>query len=123
MLDKRQIKRVPVLSNGKVIGLVSRSNLIQALAGQRGIKPSLSSKDDQQLRQRVIDEIEDGARVSVPFVNVIVTNGTVDLRGSVGSKVEKTAVRVAAETIAGADNVSDYISIWSPALRTVLWGA
>jgi len=121
LLDRRHIKRVPVVSNGRIIGIVSRSNLIQALAGRHGIRTAKSNGDDRQLRQRIIDEIGDGARISVPFVNVIVTDGMVELRGNVSSNLDKAAVRVAAESIAGREKVSDHVSVWSASARAVLW--
>ena len=44
VMEKRRIKRVPVVENGKVVGIVSRANLMYALASlARDAKPSASA--------------------------------------------------------------------------------
>lgn len=119
-LERRHVKRVPVVAGGNLVGIVSRANLIQALAGTP-TPPLAKSDDDRALRQRVTDAIEADVRSLEPFLNVIVKDGKVDLWGAVESENEKKAVRIAAEVVAGKANVRDHVGVLSPTERSVLW--
>ena len=122
ILEKRHIKRVPVVAGDKLVGLVSRANLVQALAAHRGIEPLAKGDDDRKLRKRIIDAIDKDVRITVPFISVIVKDGKVELWGGVGSDAEKKAIRIAAENIAGKGTVTDHVGVLSPSTRAVLWG-
>jgi CBS domain-containing protein len=110
ILEKNRIKRVPVVKNGKIVGIVSRANLLQALASMRkqieGITPS-----DSIIRERVIEKLKAEPWARPSLINVIVQNGTVDLWGVVDSQTEKKAVRVAAEITPGVTAVNDNLII------------
>ncbi len=88
VLEKHGIKRVPVIENGRLVGIVSRANLVQALA-TRGL-----------------------AFVDV-VVDVIVDHGVVNLWGVVRNEEEKNAIRVAAEGTPGVQAVNDYLRVYS----------
>ncbi len=110
ILEKNRIKRVPVVKNGKIVGIVSRANLLQALASMRkeieGVTPS-----DSVIRERVIEKLKAEPWARPSLINVIVQNGTVDLWGVVDSQTEKKAVRVAAEITPGVTAVNDNLII------------
>jgi CBS domain-containing protein len=110
ILEKNRIKRVPVVKDGKIVGIVSRANLLQALASMRkqieGITPS-----DAVIRERVIERLKAEPWARPSLINVIVQNGTVDLWGVVDSQTEKQAVRVAAEVTPGVTAVNDNLII------------
>ncbi len=110
ILEKNRIKRVPVVKDGKIVGIVSRANLLQALASMRkqieGITPS-----DAVIRERVIEKLKAEPWARPSLINVIVQNGTVDLWGVVDSQTEKKAVRVAAEVTPGVTAVNDNLII------------
>src|ERR1700736_5901937 len=82
LLERHRIKRVPVLYDGELLGIVSRANLVKALASvpkEAGVKPVAA---DQSIREAVLKEL--GAhRWAVPAENVIVNEGTVHLWGVV----------------------------------------
>jgi CBS domain-containing protein len=112
MLERHRIKRVPIVENGKLVGIVSRANLLQALATlRREIQVESSNVVDATLRDRVYSEITGHLLASVAQVNVVVHDGVVELWGDAGSHDEKNAIRVAAETIPGVRRVEDYIAI------------
>ncbi|HXF86981.1 MAG TPA: CBS domain-containing protein [Xanthobacteraceae bacterium] len=110
ILERNRIKRVPVVKDGKIVGIVSRANLLQALASLRkqieGITPS-----DAVIRERVIEKLKAEPWARPSLINVIVQNGTVDLWGVVDSQTEKKAVRVAAEVTPGVTAVNDNLII------------
>jgi CBS-domain-containing membrane protein len=111
LLERHRIKRVPIVQNGKVIGIVSRANLIQALATfrRRALEPQPIT--DVELREKVISRLKSEPWVRSNLVNVTVTDGTVDLWGIVDSAVEKQALRVAVETVPNVKAVNDNVIV------------
>lgn len=113
LLEKNRIKRVPILKAGKVVGIISRANLIQALASIA--KPSLPEvkADDANVRERILAQFKVQPWTKPWMLNVVVHDGIVDLWGVVDSQAEKKAVRVATETIPGVRLVNDHLQMWS----------
>ena len=111
LLEKHRIKRVPIVENGKLVGIVSRANLLQGLAALRRDIPVESRVEDSVLRERVLSEIRSKLWASASQINVIVHDGAVELWGGVDLLDEKDALRVAAELTPGVRTVADYIGI------------
>jgi CBS-domain-containing membrane protein len=109
LLEKHRIKRVPVVTNGKIAGIVSRANLIQALV--RDARVSVASVDDQTLHSNIIDQLRTKPWVDPSTINVIVNNGTVELWGIVDSETEKDAIRVAVEVTPGVRQVANKLVV------------
>jgi CBS domain-containing protein len=109
-LEKNGIKRVPVVDNGKLVGIVSRANLVQALAClyKRAVPATV---DDAQLRANVVAQLEQQSWTHPSLLNVLVHDGTVELWGIVDSATEKKAVRVAAEVTPGVKSVTDNLQV------------
>jgi len=116
LMEEHNIKRVPILDNGKVVGIVSRANLLQALADCNDDTEWLES--DRVLRQRIIDGLKDTPWASRPFT-VVVDNGRAGLRGYVFSQDEKAAVRVAAEATPGVRDVTDDLQVLPPNIAAI----
>lgn len=118
LLERRRIKRVPVLDEGRLVGIVSRANLLQGLVAQReGPAPSAADRDIQAALLAALDE----AGVRTRFVNVVVAEGIAHLWGAVESPEEKDAARVAAENTAGVRRVEDNLGVLPPGTRAMLW--
>jgi CBS domain-containing protein len=111
LLERHRIKRVPIVRNGKVAGIVSRANLIQALATFR--KDALQARPiaDAELREKLVSRLKSEPWVRPNLVNVTVTDGTVDLWGVVDTSVEKQALRVAVEVMPGVKAVNDNVIV------------
>ncbi|MCM2328096.1 MAG: CBS domain-containing protein [Lysobacter sp.] len=108
LLEKHRIKRVPVLRDGKVVGIVSRANLLQALVAQPKAAPVTA--DDRALRQDVLHALSStGARTT--YVNVIVAEGIVHLWGMAHTDEERGALRVAAESVPGVKSVEEKVNV------------
>ncbi|MGP1680301.1 MAG: CBS domain-containing protein [Burkholderiales bacterium] len=118
LLEKQRIKRVPVMRDGKVVGIVSRANLLQGLAAHPPAAPA--ALDDEALRARVSDEIKH-AGVDTTFVNVLVYAGAVHLWGGVRSAEQHAAARIAAQSLAGARAVEDHLGVFSQMVQAVMW--
>jgi CBS-domain-containing membrane protein len=111
LLDKHGIKRVPVVNNGKIAGIVSRANLIQALVNLGQAKPAGGSVDDTTLHRKILAELRSKSWLDPTTINVVVNNGTVELWGIVDSVAEKNAIRVAVEVTPGVRQVFDKLVI------------
>lgn len=119
ILEKHRIKRVPVMKSGKIVGIVSRANLLRALANQQAVATKIT--DDRDIKEAVEKSLN-GAGIRTSFVNIIVSGGVVNLWGSVETPEEKTAVRIAAETATGVKEVHDNIGVLPSIARAVMWG-
>jgi CBS domain-containing protein len=111
LLETKQIKRVPVLRDGRIVGIVSRANLVRALAAAGGSPASGVSDDDRAIRERLLDELRQQQWAAKLWAqDIIVSNGTVHLWfGSDEPDEKRLAVRVAAENIQGVRNVEEHI--------------
>ena len=114
LLETRGIKRVPVLRGGTLVGIVSRANLVQALAvAAHREKPSHASSDDV-IRGRLLRELERRSWWRPAWSNVFVSEGVVHYWGTIDSDDERDAARVAAENIAGVRGVEDHRRYFQP---------
>jgi len=110
MLERKRIKRVPILEENKIVGIVSRANILQALASATKKLPSLASTDDSDLRKKVIARL--AAEPWRPLMlTVTVQDGTVELWGLVQSVEVKKAARLTAEHTPGVREVVDNIIV------------
>jgi CBS domain-containing protein len=112
-LERHRIKRVPVLREGKLVGIVSRGNLLQALATLE--VEAAGTVDDDTIRERLIAELRGQSWAHLPPDAIVVENGIVRLSGIVQTEDERRALRIAAENTPGVKGVDDHLTIWSPA--------
>ena len=110
-LEKNHIKRVPVLRDGRLVGIVSRSNLLQGLVSKRDtIAADAPSPNDQTIHKSVLAAIKKEGWVTHGSPNVIVSDGVVsdgvvDLSGFVDSAEEREAMIILVEGIDGVTEV------------------
>jgi CBS domain-containing protein len=108
ILERHRIKRVPILRGGKLVGIVSRSNLIQALASSHAPAAAGSGVDaDRRIRSELLDRLGKQDWTDFGERNIIVNGGIVHLWGLVGSPDEHKALIVLAESVPGVVSVSD----------------
>ena len=108
VLESRGIKRVPVMRGGQMLGIVSRANLVQALAGMPAATVRVTPPADQAIRGRLQSELERHSWWNRVASNVIVTDGVVHYFGMFDSDDQQDAARVAAENIPGVRGVEDH---------------
>jgi CBS domain-containing protein len=120
MMESRRIKRLPVLDGGVLVGVVSRADLMAAVARvlDRGEAPPSS---DDAIRERVLAELQ-GAAGWAPRSSVTVTvkDGVVELNGAIFEEKERAALRVAAENVPGVRAVEDRLVWVEPVTGTVI---
>jgi CBS domain-containing protein len=107
VMERNHIKRVPVVHDGKLVGIVSRSNLLQAVTSLARDAPDPTA-DDDRIRQRIIDEIEKNDWRPIGL-NVIVRDGIVHLSGVIANERYREAIIVAAENVEGVVKVHDHL--------------
>lgn len=109
ILERNRIKRVPVLDDGKLVGIVSRANLIRALACVAPAGDSLSTRDDTSIRDAIVREMS-GMRWALSKKDVIVIDGVAHLWGVIESEEEKRAIRITAEAVPGVKEVVSHLT-------------
>jgi CBS domain-containing protein len=107
-LEKNKIKRLPIVRDRQVIGIVSRANLAQAIATS-GSKLDMTLSD-ATIRENLLTHLSEQSWAHVRPLNVTVNCGVVDLWGYVESDVERKAIRVAAESMPGVRGVNDHMT-------------
>jgi CBS domain-containing protein len=109
LLEKHRIKRIPIVENDRVVGIVSRANLVQVLAGQKAEFLDVE-RTDAGMRQAILGQLEHQPWAKRP-INIVVQAGVVDLWGLVDNDEEKKAIRVAAEATPGVRAVNDNLHV------------
>lgn len=107
LMEKNNVKRLPVMRGDKLVGIVSRANLLQAVASLAREVPDPTA-DDDHIRNRVIDALE--KTDWCPFgLNVVVRDGIVHLSGVITEERSREAAVVAAENVEGVKKVHDHL--------------
>lgn len=109
-MERYRIKRVPVVRDAKVVGIVTRANLMRALASLALAQHPVAG-DDATIRERLLAELKKQSWAPVGLIDVVVKDGVVKLRGALTDERERQAIRVAAENIPGVKKVEDHL-IW-----------
>jgi CBS domain-containing protein len=113
MMEKRRIKRVPVVLAGKVVGIISRANLLHALAAAaRDIKTGNAT--DAEIRAHLLAELSKEAWAPVAALDIVVHQGVVELRGTITDDLLRPAIIVAAENVPGVREVHDHLAWIDP---------
>ncbi|GAB1716805.1 MAG: putative signal-transduction protein with CBS domains [Nitrobacter sp.] len=106
-MEKNGIKRLPVMRGDRIVGIVTRANLLQAVAGLAREVPDPTA-DDDHIRDRIIASIE--RNDWCPFgLGVIVHGGIVHLSGIITDERTRQAAVVAAENVTGVKDVHDHL--------------
>ena len=110
LLETKGIKRVPVVKDGRLVGIVSRANLVRALATVGGQLAGDVAGDDRTIRERLLAELREQPWVRTWAADIIVRDGVVHIWvGDDRPQSEKEALRVAAENIAGVRGVEEHL--------------
>src|SRR6516162_6980959 len=106
LMETKRIKRVPVVHDGKIVGIVTRADLLQVLAS--GGAASADEESDRLIRDRLLAELRRQEWANSAEGNVVVSEGVVHFCGTVGSEEERRALRVVAENIPGVRGIEDH---------------
>ncbi|WP_076861377.1 CBS domain-containing protein [Bradyrhizobium mercantei] len=107
LMEKKDIKRLPVMRGKDLVGIVTRSNLLQAVTSLARQIPD-PTVDDDHIRDRILRQIDAVSWRPIGF-EVTVCNGVVHLHGIVTSDHAREATIVVAENTAGVKKVHDHL--------------
>jgi CBS domain-containing protein len=109
----RAVRRIVVLREQQLVGIVTRTDLVHALALKSADKPLPRTQSDESIRVRLLAELESQPwwRPSQSAVSVVA--GVVQYRGLIESEDERSAARVAAENVPGVRRVEDTRTVWT----------
>jgi CBS domain-containing protein len=114
LMEKHNVKRLPVLSDAKLVGIVSRVDLLRALAVQQAQPLAPPAKSDTAMRATMNEVLATQEWAMSAMVNVIVSDGVMHLWGVIDSNDQRQALRVAAENIPGVTAVEEHLSFSLP---------
>ncbi len=119
LMENHHIKRVPVMRGDRMVGIITRANLMHAMVGlARGAKPVKAS--DSAIREQLMKIMEEQTWAPTAMVNVQVHDGVVELWGTILDERQRDALRVAAENVAGVRAVKDHLAWIEPISGTVI---
>lgn len=111
ILERHHIKRVPVVSQGKVVGIVSRANLLQALSLHVADASPTPSVSDRDIRDTILDVLQHEKWANASHLNLVVRDGTAFLWGEVDNASQRKALMVAVRAVPGVKDVVDHTRI------------
>lgn len=110
LMERKRIKRVPVMCGSQLVGIVTRSNLMHAMVSMaRVVQPA--AKDDATIRETLLAELQKEEWAPAAMTNVVVRDGVVELWGVVVDDRQRDAMKIAAENIPGVKAVKDHL-VW-----------
>lgn len=112
-LAGRKVKRLPVLRDGKLVGIISRADLVRALSQAEVARPA-PAVGDAELEKVLLDKIRAQDWLDGTYLNVAVRNGVVELHGMIGSAEQRRALRVLIEELDGVHQVDDRLVVGMP---------
>jgi CBS domain-containing protein len=107
VMEKNHVKRLPVIRGDQLVGIVTRANLLQAVADLARDVPDPTA-DDDHIRNRVFAAIEKNDWCPIALT-VTVRDGIVHLSGVISEERSRQAAIVAAENVSGVKKVHDYL--------------
>lgn len=114
LMEKHHVKRLPVLRDGRIVGIISRSDFVKALASFVRQPYEAAPTSDQQIRTAIEAELKAEPWAPVGLVDVEVSDGIVELRGVITDEMQRNAVRVIAENVDGVKEVRDLMTWVDP---------
>jgi CBS domain-containing protein len=119
IMERHRIKRLPVMRGKAVVGIVSRANLMHALASLGRVTPE-PAKSDTTIRDQILSELDRQAWAPVALIDVVVHDGIVELWGTITEERQGDGLRVLAENIPGVKRVINHLTWIEPMTGMVL---
>jgi CBS-domain-containing membrane protein len=113
ILDSHRIKRVPVLREGRLVGIITRGDLVRALS-QVQISKAAKKIDNAALHKTLHDRIRAQSWLNDTYINLTVNDGVVELWGLVVSTDRHRALLALVEETEGVSRVEDKLSVPGP---------
>ena len=122
LMEAHRIKRIPVTEGNRVVGIVSRADLLRALIVAVRSEP-LPTPDDRSLRAAVLAALDNQSWTPMTTLNVTAQDGIVDLWGNILNEGERRAICILAENTPGVKKVNDHLVFVEPYSGMVITGS
>ncbi|TCL69678.1 CBS domain-containing protein [Rhizobium sp. BK251] len=109
LMERYDIKRLPVVADGQIIGIISRSDLVRALS--RALSAAPATAEDAQIQATAEAELGRQSWSRNGFIHCHVVDGVALLTGTIFDERERLAARVAVENIPGVRSINDQL-VW-----------
>src|SRR5215467_10120551 len=113
IMERRRIKRLPVVRSNQVVGIVSRANMLHALASL-ATAASPPANTDMAIRQQLLAEFDKQTWAPAALIDVVVKDGAVELWGTITEEAQGEALKVCAENIPGVKSVVSHLTWIEP---------
>lgn len=113
LMERHGIKRMPVVRDKKIIGIVSRADLLRGLALEAKLMPAASA-EDFALRERVLEALATVPKIGWSAINVLVKRGSVELRGATTDPALQKRLVAAARDVTGVNEINDRLVVVGP---------
>jgi len=118
LMERHRIKRLPVVRGQRVVGIITRANLLRALV--KAAKPqSAQPSNDSTIRSQLLSHLEQQGWAPVGAIDVTVKSGVVTLSGVISDEKQRQALCVAAENIPGVKKVEDELALMVPGIGVI----
>lgn len=109
LMERNRIKRVPILEDGRPVGIVSRANLLHGLVAYKRTSWGAAVQGDAAIRNALLDELSGQDWIQLDQLNIVVTDGTVHLWGMVDSEEQRRALCALATGTPGVQRVEEHL--------------
>jgi CBS domain-containing protein len=113
LMEENAIKRIPVVEDGRVIGIVSRADLMATLA-ERLTESTKQSVNDTAIRESIIAEMRKQTWCPLHALKVVVRSGVVEVKGTIFDEQQRRALRVLVGNVEGVKGVRDHLTRLEP---------
>lgn len=111
LLEKRRIKRLPVVRDGKLVGIITRGDIVRIMARARAGEGEPPHRSDADLHADIDDRLRAQRWLPAALINVTVHDGHVEIWGRLGTEDQRRALTVLIEEIAGVRGVSNHVIV------------
>ena len=116
LMEEHNVKRIPVVDADRVVGIVSRADLMVALA--ESLRDSTHAPaSDESIREHIAKEMKRQRWCPLHAIRVTVRNGIVDIRGNIFDERQRRALRVLVENCQGVRTLHDHLALIESATR------
>jgi CBS domain-containing protein len=120
LMQKRCIKRLPVMDGDKLVGIITRADFIRALGTFVTEADEKHPASDREIQKSIMAELSSQSWAPKGTIEVDVRDGVVQVRGAIGDERQRDAIKVAVENVPGVREVHDHMIWIDPLGATIL---
>jgi len=112
LMEQNDVKRLPVVSDGRLVGIISRSDLMRAIS--QSSQPLSATTEDAEIQKAIEAELAKQSWSRNGFIRCHVADGVAELAGTIFDERERLAAKVAAENVPGIKSITDHLTWIDP---------